>query len=244
MKNQFSILLLAVIFLVACSNEKKAEETEEPVNGNSSNEWITLFDGNSLDAWRGFKMDHVPSGWRIANGELTSYGESIRDSLNLEHGDVITREQYENFELELEWKISKGSNSGIMYFVQETDSSKHTYDTGPEMQIVDNDIYAEDLKNHYLAGDLYDLIGCSEIAVKAVGEWNVVKIVANGSHVQQWLNGVMVVEYDLNSDKMKNLIEESKWKGYPEFGMFTKGHIALQEHPGEVFYRNIRIRSL
>jgi len=237
-------ILIFLIILGSCTGSKKTEETAEGVETPAGDNWITLFDGNSLDAWRGFKMDHVPSGWRISNGEITSYGEAIRDSLNLEHGDLLTRDEFENFELELEWKISKGSNSGIIYFIQETDSSKYPYYTGPEFQIVDNDIYPKDLKNHFLAGDLYDLIGCSEITVKPVGEWNKARIVAHGSHVQHWLNGVKVVDYDLNSPELKELEKNSKWRDYPEFGLFTKGHIALQEHPGEVFFRNIRIRSL
>lgn len=245
-KLTISHLWLAVLLLVfvACSGEKKTEGAEENEESNSNDGWVTLFDGTSLDAWRGFKMDHVPSGWTIKDGELTSFGAAIRDSLNLEHGDIITRKQYENFELELEWKISKGSNSGIIYFVQETDSSKNTYYTGPEMQIVDNDIYEKDLKNHFLAGDLYDLIGCSQITVKPVGQWNSVRIVADGSHVQHWLNGIKVVDYDLFSPELKELEKNSKWQYYPEFGKVAKGYIALQEHPGEVYFRNIRIRSL
>ena len=187
---------------------------------------------SSLDEWRGYKKDHVPEQWVIDDGaiHLTSGGA----------GDLITREQYESFVLELEWKISPKGNSGIMYHVAETDGA--TYMTGPEMQVLDNSVAGGDLK--VSAGADYALHAPEADNSKPVGEWNHVKMIVDGPHVEYWLNGVQQCSYELWSDEWNEKVQNSKFKAWPEFGQHKTGHIALQDHGNPVWYRNITIRRL
>jgi len=236
----FILTLLTFAVLVSC-NSKNAEYAVDPEAEKAG--WTVLFDGSNLDQWRGFKMDHVPNIWDIEDSSIVCNIPPGPRADSLEVVDLMTRDQFENFELDLEWKISQGGNSGIIYFVQETDSSKHTYETGPEMQVLDNE-NARDNSVLHRAGDLYDMISTSEMVAKPAGEWNSVRIIANGGKVEHWLNGVKVVEYDLLSPELDSLKRNSKWQYYPEFGLAANGHIALQEHGGKVWFRNIRIKKL
>lgn len=237
MKKIYLVALLCPLSIMACTSKNSEYAVEGP------EEWTVLFDGSNLDQWRGFKKDHVPSVWYIEDSLLICMDSEMRNAEEAETGDIMTREKFQNFELSLEWKISGGGNSGILYFVQETDSSNYSYYTGPEMQVLDNEMAGDNLEKH-MAGDLYDLISCSKISVKPVGEWNSVRIVADGSHVEHWLNGVKVIDYDLQSVEMDSLMKNSKWANYPEFGLTTSGHIALQDHGNRVWFRNVKIRSL
>lgn len=191
---------------------------------------------SSLDSWRNFKSDSVKSQWRPEkNGFMLSAGGG---------GDIITKNTYENFELRLEWKISPKGNSGIFFHVVENDSVQHVWESGPEMQILDNEgNYDGKIKTHR-AGDNYDLHSCTVETVKPPGEWNKVKLIVNKGKVEHWLNGVKVVEYQLGSPEWEELYRKSKFKDMPFYGRAGKGHIALQDHGNQVWFRNIRIRSL
>jgi hypothetical protein len=198
-----------------------------------TNAWRVLFDGSSTDGWRGFQMDTLPSGWRIEDGALTRVASG---------GDIITRDQFANFELELEWKVEPKGNSGIMYRVTEADSS--TYRTGPEYQILDDAGHPDGQSRLTAAASAYGFYAAPAGIVKPAGEWNTARIVANGNHIEHWLNGVKVVEYELGSPDWEAKLKASKfdeWKGY---GRSPRGHIALQDHGDRVAYRNIRIRVL
>ena len=188
---------------------------------------------SSLDNWRGYKKDSVPEQWVNEDEHtihLTGGGA----------GDLITREQYGDFELTMEWKISPKGNSGVMYRVSEGDGP--TYFTGPEMQVLDNAVAGGDLMHS--AGADYALHAPSEDNTRPVGEWNEVRMVVDGPHVEYWLNGVQQCSYELWSEDWNARVAASKFKEWPGFGMNKRGHIALQDHGNPVWYRNIHIRPL
>jgi 3-keto-disaccharide hydrolase len=201
--------------------------------------WQALFNGKSTDAWRGFRRASFPSKcWNVEGGEL----RTIKDCDKSDRIDIITKDTYQDFELELEWRISPGGNSGIIYLVSEEEDE--TWKTGPEMQVLDDDKHPDGKNPKTSAGALYALIAPTNKTLKPVGDYNKVRLVVRNGHVQHWLNGRKVVEYDLGSDMLKELIAQSKFKDYPHFAQNRKGHVALQYHGDEVWYRNIRIRAL
>jgi len=201
-----------------------------------SDKWEVLFNGKSVDKWRGFKMKSFPDqSWKVEAGVL----KTIRG----EHGtDIITKEKYDNFELELEWKVTPGANSGIMYHVSEDFDAP--YETGPEMQVLDDHKHPDAKDPKTSAGSLYALIAPKNTRLKPVGEWNKVRLVVQGSHAEHWLNGVKVVEYELGSDPLNRLIVQSKFKDMPRFAKEKTGYLDLQHHGDEVWYRKIRVRRL
>jgi hypothetical protein len=166
-------------------------------------------------------------------------GALVREGLG---GDIMTTDTFDNFELTLEWKVAPGGNSGIFYRV--TERADATYETGPEMQVLDDDRHRDGQSRLTSAGSLYGLYPAPVGAVKPAGEWNAVRIVVNGSHVEHWLNGVKVVEAEIGSDDWNQRVANSKFRQWPHFGKASRGHIALQDHGDWVAYRNIRIRVL
>lgn len=202
----------------------------------SSGEWEVLFDGSNLDAWRGWKMDNVPLQWKIEDGAVVLDGKG--------GVDLITKKEYGNFELQLDWKISKCGNSGIIYHIVEADSLDHTYQSGPEMQILDNDCHPDGKIKTHRAGDNYDMQSCTVETVKPVGQWNHVRLVVNGNHVEQWLNGTKVVEFEQGSPQWKAQLAKSKFAKWPLYAKASKGHISLQDHGNKVWFKDIRIREL
>jgi len=168
----------------------------------------------------------------VVDGALTRVGRA---------GDLITRDMFGDFDLELEWQVTKGGNSGIMYRV--TENTEATYQSGPEMQVLDDEGHADGRSRLTAAGSVYGLYAAPAGVVKPAGEWNAVRVVARGRHVEHWLNGVKVVEYELGSPDWEARVAASKFKDWPEFGRAPSGHIALQDHGDRVAYRDIRIRS-
>jgi len=213
------ILFFMAIFMIASS-----------VNA----EWIVLFDGEKVNGLRGYKQKGLPESWVIVDGALkTIPGHGV---------DLISEDVYKNFELELEWKVPKGGNSGIFYFA--TEEGKHIYESAPEMQVLDNIAHKDGLRDVTTAGSLYDLIAPIKNVVKTVGEFNQVRIKVEDNHVEHWLNGIKILEYEYQSEHMKALIAKSKFKTMPLFAKASSGHIGLQGDHGEIWYRNIRIRKL
>jgi len=197
--------------------------------------WQTLFDGSSTDAWRGYKQSAFPTeGWTVEEGAL----KAVKGG----HGDIVTKEKYRDFELELEWRVSPGANSGIFYHA--TEEFDAIYQSAPEMQILDNDTHPDGKEPKTSAGSLYALIAPSAGALKPVGDWNRVRIVAKGSHVEHWLNGKKVVDFELGSDALNSLIKSSKFASWPGFAKSAEGYIGLQNHGDDVWFRNVRIRRL
>jgi len=195
-------------------------------------EWRALFDGRSPDQWRGFRRDQVPEGWQVVDGALTRVARA---------GDLITRDVFADFELELEWMVAEGGNSGIMYRV--TEEADETYQTGPEMQVLDDARHPDGGSRLTAAGAVYGLYPAPVGAVKPAGEWNAVRIVVRGTHVEHWLNGVEVAVYELGSPEWEARVAGSKFRKWPGYGRAAAGHIALQDHGDRVAYRNIRIRT-
>ena len=193
--------------------------------------WRLLFDGTTTKGWRGFRMKTMPAGWQAVDGALTRVSEAA---------DIITTKQYASFELSLEWKISPKGNSGIMYRVTEADSS--TYETGPEMQVLDDAGHRDGLSRLTAAGSVYGLYPAPEGLVRPAGEWNLARIVVNGSDVEHWLNGTLVAHYVLGSPDWAERVAKSKFKQWPGYGKAKTGYIALQDHGDWVAYRNIKIR--
>ncbi|MDB5120153.1 MAG: glycosyl hydrolase [Sphingobacteriales bacterium] len=216
-----------------------------PAVSNKQNEkkqtgWKALFDGKTTKGWHTYGKSEAGSSWLVDNGTL-----HLTTSGNADHGDLVTDEEYSNFHLKLEWKIAKNGNSGIIFFVNE-DPAKYpaTYNTGMEMQVLDNDGHPDAKIYKHRAGDLYDLIASSKETVKPFGEWNQVDIISNNGKLDLILNGTTVVSTTMWDENWKSLIAGNKFKTMPGFGINISGKIALQDHGDEVWYRNIKIQKL
>ncbi len=200
--------------------------------------WQLMFDGTNTDGWRSYLSDKV-LGWEVENGTLKALG--LGGDLG---GDIISEGQYENFELKLEWKISPGGNSGILYLVQEDTAYHAVYETGPEYQLIDDIDFPDSLADWQLTAANYAMHVAKNKVLMPVGEWNTAKIIVDHGHVEHWLNGAKVVEYELWSDDWKKRVAEGKWSNYPDYGQFREGHIALQDHGSVTWFKNIKIREL
>lgn len=201
--------------------------------------WTLLFDGKSTAGWRTFNTQGAGPAWKVEDGTLT-----LESKAKEGRGDLLTDKTYENYEFSIEWKISNCGNSGIIFNVVEDPKYKATYVTGPEMQVLDNTCHPDAKIIKHRAGDLYDLITSSKETVKPAGEWNVAKIVSDHGKMQFWLNGVQVVTFTMHDAAWDTMVAGSKFKSMPDFGKATGGHIALQDHGDQVWYRNIKIREL
>ncbi len=230
------VFLFLVAVSISCGQSKKNEI--KPLSEREIKEgWELLFDGKSTEKWKTFNGGEV-TGWKIVNNELHNSG------VGSDHGgDIITKKQYENFELELEWKVAPQSNSGIFFHVQEglTDA---IYETGPEYQLIDDKGWPEKLEDSQYSGANYGMQAPEKAKVKAIDQWNTTRLVVKNPRVEHWLNGKKVVEYDLWSDEWKAQKAAGKWAEFPHYGEAKSGHIGLQDHGGLTMFRNIRIREL
>ncbi len=206
------------------------------VNVAAKGTWKVLFDGKSTDSWRGYKREDFPAkSWIIENG-------AIKTVVGAERVDLITKDKYRNFELELEWRVSPKGNSGIIYNVSE--DLEQSWHTGLEMQVLDDGGHVDGKAPKTSAGALYALIAPTGSVLRPVGQFNKARLVVNNNRVEHWLNGKKVVEYTLGSDEVKGLIAQSKFKEFPRFAQEPGGHIGIQHHGEEVWYRKVRIRNL
>jgi hypothetical protein len=210
-----------------------ATATGTPDAAPAAGEWRPLFDGKTLAGWHDFKKPGVTTGWEVVDGAITRVGQG---------GDLLTDDEFANFELELEWNVAPGGNSGVMFRVDE--SGEQTYHTGPEMQVLDDARHGDGRNRLTSAGAAYGLYAVPEGVVKPAGQWNAVRLVANGAHIEHWLNGQKVVEYELWSPDWEAKVKGSKFVEWPNFGRVKSGRIALQDHGDRVQFRNIRIRVL
>ena len=200
--------------------------------------WVLLFDGKSLDGWRGYKQkDASTSRWSVVDGLLTAVKADGKDT----HGarDIITTGTYDNFDLTWEWKIAEGGNSGLKYFVQEDMESA----IGHEYQLIDDSRHPDaKIGPHRQTAALYDVLPAANRPTRPAGQFNSSRVVVNGKHVEHWLNGTRVLQYELESPELKKAIGASKFKDVARFGTLQKSHILLQDHGDEVWFRNIKIR--
>jgi len=247
MRFLLSTVVLAAL-LAACTTSKQTK-MNPAVNTLGNNEtdsgWQILFDGNTTQGWHTYGKESAGAAWKVVDHTLyldPSYKEKGQTN---EGGDLVTNEEFEDFHLQVDWKIAPKGNSGIIFYVQEdTTKYKQTWHTGLEMQVLDNAAHKDAQIYKHRAGDLYDLIASSSEAQKPAGEWNHVEIIANDGKLDFILNGVPIVSTTLWNEQWKSLIAQSKFKDMPDFGTFRKGKIALQDHGDQVWYRSIKIKRL
>lgn len=209
---------------------------------NAQNEFKSLFDGKTINGWHTYGKSTVGDAWKVENGTL-HFDPTAKE--NNQGGDLVTDKEYSNFHLKVDWKVAPKGNSGIIFYINEDPIKyKNTYETGLEMQVLDNDGHPDGKIDKHRAGNLYDLVKGDVEPVKAVGEWNTAEIISNQGKLTFILNGVVVVETTLWDNDWKDLVAGSKFTAWKDFGTFKKGKIALQDHGDHVWYRNILIKEL
>jgi hypothetical protein len=242
MKKPSPLALLAAVGLSACYAPAPDDAVDSTPDMPALNEltaaeradgWRLLFDGASLEGWRGYGREDVPEAWTVEDGTLTLVGEG---------GDIITEEQFDDFELALEWKVEPGGNSGVFY--RAVEGLDWIYQGAPEMQILDDAGHVDGQAEITSAGSNYALHGAPRGVVHPAGEWNEARVVVRGDHVEHWLNGVLVVEYELGSEDWSARVAGSKFAAWPAYGTADRGHIGLQDHGNRVWFRNIKVRTL
>lgn len=244
-----SLLAAALLCAFAACNEAGTDVNEDSTtalnNDTAAASASALFDGSTLTGWHTYGKTEPGSAWNVDSGAIHLQAAGSAGYQTSGGGDLVSNEEYEDFDLQLDWKISKNGNSGILLYVQEdTAKYKETYFTGPEIQVLDNNGHPDAKIIKHRAADLYDLITSTPETVKPVGEWNKVRIRSEDSTLTVWLNGTQVVTTKLWDDNWRKMVANSKFKQWQDFGTFTKGHIVLQDHGNEVWYRNINIERL
>lgn len=234
-------IILGLAACVALSTAVKAQDntlTKKEIKQG----WKLLFDGTDLKGWHSFNRDSVAANWLVKDGQI-QYDRTHNNAGD----DLVTDGEYENYELQLQWRITPGGNSGIIFDVQEGPKYHATYQTGAEMQVLDNVGAEDNKKQNHLAGCLYDMIGDATVSHPVTpGEWNQVKLVQNKGHLTFWLNGTKTVDVQIGSPEWDKALASSKFKDpfFAEFMKAQKGHIAVQKHPGASGWKNIKIREI
>lgn len=237
MKQYFFAFLGFILLSSSCDQAQKS--TPAQLSKDESSEKIILFDGSSLEGWRTYNADTISAGWSIVEGELVLEAGS--------KGDIIyAAEEFDNFDLSLEWKIAKRGNSGVLYHIQEGSRYKAPYETAPEYQIIDDLEFGSVLEEWQKLGADYAMHVAepNTKVVKPAGEWNTSRIVFTPQKVEHWLNGKKLFEFVPWSEEWESRKSESKWKDYPDYGVAKSGYIGLQEHEDGVAFRNIKIKKL
>lgn len=247
------------ILILGCNTNKKGEATNstkanELSKDEISDGWMLLFDGKTLKGWRGIGKNIVPeTRWKVENGTIRNIGsgevKSLADGQPADGGDIITVKKFDNFELYFEWKILVGGNTGIKYNVSEEMSMmvEPKYSAlGLEFQLLDDEApdYKGAIDSAHMCGSLYDMIPARNKHLNPPGEYNSGRLLVNGNHIEHWLNGEKVIEYELNSRQLDSLYQKSKYMDYPEFLTKRTGHIVVQNHKDDAWFRNIKIREL
>ncbi|MES2828258.1 MAG: DUF1080 domain-containing protein [Bacteroidota bacterium] len=235
-------LTTAVALVMLCA-ASFAQQPNTLTKKEKKDGWKLLFDGKTTKGWHTYLKDTVGSKWQVVDGAIVFDQTKPRNG----GGDLVTNDIFENYELNLEWKVAKGSNSGIIFDIQEDQKFGATYLTGPEMQVLDNIDADDNKKENHLAGCLYDMSGDASVSKPLpVGQWNKVRLIQDKGHLTFYLNGIKTFEGQIGSDEWNKLVANSKFKDkyFSNFAKVAKGKIALQEHPGSSQWRNIKIRSL
>lgn len=229
------LILFALLFY---SQLSIAETSPKPSH---QGEWVSLFDGKSLNGWHYFNNTKEITNWKIENGALVCLGVKGPSG----SGDIISDQSYKNFELRWQWKVDKGSNSGVFYHIVEDPKYKRAIETAPEYQIIDDASYPAKLEDTQKTGADYSMYVPSENRIlKPLGEWNTSKIIFNKGKVEHWLNGIRILKFKAWSKEWYKLKIEGKWKEYPDYGMAHEGKIGLQDHGNKAYFKNIQIREL
>lgn len=224
------LICAAIIALLPCQAGPNTLSPIEDALG-----YKLIFDGKTTAGWKGWRKDHVPAGWSVSDGMLTF-------APGKEGGDICTTEDYADFELRLEWRIQPGGNSGIFYRASE--HKEIPWETAPEMQVLDDERHPDGQNPLSCAGACYAMYPASQKVVRKAGEWNQVRIRAVGKHIEHWLNGTKIVEYEIGSPEWKDRFAKSKYHDLPEYASLAKGRFVLQDHGDQVWYRSIRVRRL
>lgn len=206
--------------------------------------WRLLFDGKTTAGWRNYRSDKIGSAWKAKDGTLYFDTSNKKDGRVVGGGDIVTNEEFENYELTLEWRVQPNGNSGIIFNVLEDPKYDYVWQTGPEMQILDNPGHPDGQIDKHRAGNLYDLIEGPYVSVNKAGEWNHARILVNKGHLELWLNGHKQAETEMFTSEWNEMIKNSKFKDMPGFGQARKGRIALQDHGDQVSFRNIKVRAI
>ena len=236
MAKSLMLALLSVAVMGCVSRGTTADTSAGQMTSQAatSGGWRPLFDGKTTNGWRGYRAEAMPTGWSVVDGMLTK-----RDPVE----DIMTREQFSDFELELDWRLGTGGNAGIFYRV--TEEYERPYWTGPEYQLLDDANHADGKSRLTSAGAAYGLYPAPAGVVKPGGEWNTTRILVRGGHVEHWLNGTRLLEYELWSPEWEAKVKASKFGEWANYGRAKSGFIAIQgDHTGELSLRNIRIREL
>ena len=255
------IALLWVGAAIDCGDESKGDDTEEggpstaaveatptqPLYELSPQEieegWQLLFDGRTLDGWRGYGLEGLPAGWQVDDGVVHLSVADVHLSVaEGERADLLTEAVFESFDLKLEWAVAAGGNSGIFFHVSE--DHRRSYETGPEYQILDNAGHRDGAEPQTSAGSNYALHAPSRDLTRPLGEFNEARIRVQGDRVEHWLNGEKILEYKLWDEDWEERVEASKFAAMPGYGLNKTGHIVLQDHGDEIWFRSIRILPL
>jgi len=253
MKNLISetVILFMIISIVSCSTETKkdalslyTETDKNPVPNTLSEEekqngWKLIFNGKTTDGWHGYNMSGFPDCWIIEDEAFTMTSKGMA-----EDQDIITDKKYLNFALSVDFKLTKGANSGIIFQVAEDPKYKFPYETGPEFQIIDHDNWPDPLEDWQICGANYAMYPPLVRPYRPVGEWNHLLLVVDGNNVTQVLNGEIVVKYEKNSEEWKKLRNSGKWSDFPDYGKYDEGYISLQNHGTKVWYRSIKLKEI
>ncbi|WP_285054597.1 3-keto-disaccharide hydrolase [Pedobacter ginsengisoli] len=229
--------LCFLMLLISFVSITQAQTLNELTRSEKKKGWVLLFDGTTANGWTTTDGKPVPAGWKIEDGNMTAAAGG-------KGGDIITAKEYANFELMIDYRIDSASNSGIKYFFTRYDEGGNL---GMEYQILDDELAEDNKKANHLTGSLYDILPPSKLMKKVnpTGVWNTVRIVSENDRVQHWLNGFKILDYNKTSKGFKEAVALSKFnKTVPAFGSVKKGHILLQEHGGQVSFRNIKIRVI
>jgi len=238
MHQKLALFFITTVVLISCSSSKNISDNtlskKEKEHG-----YVLLFDGKSMNGWRAYQNKSLAS-WEVENGTLHCKGSD--ENHEAEKADLLTNKKYENFDLSLDYKISPKGNSGILYMVSEEYPSSHL--SGPEYQIIDDINFPDKLEDWQHTAANYAMNPAPTAHPNPAGEWNHAGIIVNGNHVEHWLNGEKVVEYEMNSDDWNQRKNSGKWKDVPTYAKSKSGYITFQNHGSEAWFKNIKIKEL
>ncbi len=245
MKKTLVIAMVALVILAFGTRKSEVMAEDNTLTSKEKKEgWKLLFDGKTLNGWHKYGEESIGAAWQVNDNAIHLNVSDKADWQAKNGGDILSQDAFENFHLQLDWKVAQNGNSGIIFYVHEDPSQyKFPWMTGPEMQVLDNDGHPDSKIIKHRAADLYDLITAKE-TVKKAGEWNHAEIISNKGKLQFFLNGEKVLETTMWDDHWKEMIAKSKFHEFPGFGTYNNGKLCLQDHGDKVWFKNIKIKSL